>query len=87
MVFKQLSHVRPSNAELRIAILRAVSASRARSLRICHLGDRQSLWRSHPLPSNYVQRTAVITRLRALSTDGEPIKTVDDDISIVVNVP
>ena len=28
-----------------------------------------------------------MTRLRALSKDGEPIKAVNDDISIVVNAP
>lgn len=86
VVFNSL-HVRPRNAELRIAILRAVERCLCAPLGIRHLAIANRHGGRGPLPSNYVQRTAVITRLRALSTDGEPIKTVDDDISIVVNDP
>jgi hypothetical protein len=86
VVFNSL-HVRPRNAELRIAILRAVERGLCAPLGIRHLAIANLHGGRGPLPSDYVQRTAVITRLRALSTDGEPIKTVDDDISIVVNDP
>lgn len=86
VVFNSL-HVRPRNAELRIAILRAVERGLCVPLRIRHLAIANLHGGRGPLPGDYVQRTAVITRLRALSTDGEPIKTVDDDISIVVNDP
>jgi hypothetical protein len=64
-----------------------VERSLCAPLRIRHLAIANLHGGRGPLPGDYVQRTAVITRLRALSTDGELIKTIDDDISIVVNAP
>lgn len=84
VVFNSL-HVRPRSAELRTAILRAAERGLCAPLGIRHLAIANLHGGRGPLPDDYQQRTAVITRLRALAKEGERITTVDDDISIVVN--
>lgn len=86
VVFNSL-HVRPRSAELRIAILRAVERGLCAPLRLRHLAIANLHGGRGPLPTDYAPRAAVITRLRALTADGAPLETVDDDISNVVNAP
>ena len=86
VVFNSL-HVRPRHADLRIAIVRAVERGLCAPLRIRHVAIANLHGGRGPLPADYLPRTAVITRLRALSVNGVPVTTVDDDISTVTNTP